>query len=122
MGNRPGLPEGTIREWNGYSTIKQNGGWRYTHHVIAEEQILHRPLNHNELVCFRDNDRTNLNPSNLEIKIKRPNRIMKKRLRLRQQIREAKLKLENLEAELRTIDAITDQSRKVPTQSAEVTE
>jgi hypothetical protein len=90
--------------------------------VIAEEQILHRPLNHNELVCFRDNDRTNLNPSNLEIKIKRPNRIMKKRLRLRQQIREAKLKLENLEAELRTIDAITDQSRKVPTQSAEVTE
>jgi len=104
VGNRPGLPEGTIREWNGYSTIKQNGGWRYTHHVIAEEQILHRKLASNELVCFRDNDRTNLDPSNLEIKIKRPNRLMKKRALIRQRIREAQAKIEDLEAQLREID------------------
>lgn len=112
MGNRLGLPEGTIREWNGYSTIKKDGQWRYTHHVIAEEEVLHRPLMRNEMVFFKDNDRTNLDPSNLMVKLKKPNRVFQKREMLRRRIRESEARLNELKGQLAALDEQLDRMAK----------
>lgn len=52
---------------NGYSYTKTEQGWRLTHHLIAEEK-LGRPLHEGERVYFVDNDRTNLDPDNVEVR------------------------------------------------------
>lgn len=50
---------------NGYQWVRTPQKWRMTHHVIAEEQILKRPLREGERVIFRDGDKKNLSKSNI---------------------------------------------------------
>jgi len=59
---------GTTRiSQNGYHYTKvAEGNWRLTHHIIAEEKYK-RKIRQGERVCFKDKDRTNLNPENIEI-------------------------------------------------------
>lgn len=52
---------------NGYHYTKQNGKWRLTHHIVAEKK-LGRALRKDERVYFKDKDRDNRHPDNLEIK------------------------------------------------------
>jgi len=50
---------------NGYHYTKaENGEWRLTHHIVAEEKIGRRIRAH-ERVWFEDGDRQNLAPDNL---------------------------------------------------------
>jgi len=61
-------PDGAKRvAANGYHYIKEGGKWRLQHHVVAEE-ALGRPINKGERVVFKDGDRHNLTPDNIEVK------------------------------------------------------
>ncbi len=51
---------------NGYHYTRTKSGWQLTHRIIAEE-ILGRPLYDDERVRFRDGDRNNLDPNNIEV-------------------------------------------------------
>jgi hypothetical protein len=55
----------------GYSQTRTEQGWRPTSHLVAEEK-LGRGLREDEVVRFADNDRTNLDPSNITIHLKGP--------------------------------------------------
>lgn len=55
---------------NGYHYTKVEDKWRLTHHIIAEK-ALGRPIENDETVSFRDNDRTNLDPSNITVSKRR---------------------------------------------------
>lgn len=61
-------PPGTVRiAPNGYQYTKtEDGPWRLTHHLIAEQK-LGRRLKAHERLKFIDGDRTNLDPDNLEV-------------------------------------------------------
>lgn len=52
---------------NGYHYTKTDTGWELTHRVIAERELLGRPLNPNERVTFRNNNRQDLRPENLQV-------------------------------------------------------
>lgn len=64
---------------NGYSYTKLGkGNWRLTHHLIAEEKLGRALDSSQERVVFKDRDRTNLDPDNIEVVPKkqgRPQRI-----------------------------------------------
>jgi hypothetical protein len=51
---------------NGYEYTKVEGKWRLTHHLIAEKKY-GRPIKKGERVRFKDGNRTNLDPDNIEI-------------------------------------------------------
>jgi hypothetical protein len=52
---------------NGYHYTKVDGTWRLTHHLVAERK-LGRALKDDERVYFKDKDRDNLSPDNLEVR------------------------------------------------------
>jgi wyosine [tRNA(Phe)-imidazoG37] synthetase (radical SAM superfamily) len=55
---------------NGYDYTKCEDGWRLTHHLVAE-RTLGRSINYDqELVTFKDKDRRNLNPDNIQVQKK----------------------------------------------------
>lgn len=80
---------------NGYHYTKQNGSWRLTHHIIAEEN-LGRPLSPDERAYFIDKDRTNLTPSNIGVARKRKGR--------RQRIEALKARIQLLQEELAELE------------------
>ncbi len=52
---------------NGYHYTRAKGKFRLTHHLIAEER-LGRPIDTSrEVVRFKDKDKTNLSPDNVEV-------------------------------------------------------
>lgn len=52
---------------NGYHYVKWEGKRRLLHHVIAEE-TLGRELQKDERAYFKDKDRTNFDPDNIEVR------------------------------------------------------
>ena len=67
------MPRGQVSELgtehvnqNGYISVKTIAGWRLKHHLVAES-LLGRPLKHDELVSFIDNDRTNFSLDNIVV-------------------------------------------------------
>jgi hypothetical protein len=82
---------------NGYHYIKTKDGWRLKHHILAEE-ALGRPLKDSERVSFKDNDRTNFDPENLQVR-KQRNRKADRAKFLRNRIHIAQEELAELEAE-----------------------
>lgn len=59
-------PENSTRTApNGYHYTKQDGEWRLTHHIIAEKEILGRPLRKGERVSFGKEGKSVLKASNL---------------------------------------------------------
>lgn len=68
----------TMVAQNGYHYTKVDGKWKLTHHIIAEERLLGRPLNPDERVVFV-NGRTNLNTDNIRV-VKKGRQSLKKRL------------------------------------------
>jgi hypothetical protein len=59
----------TFVNQNGYHHTKTETGWKATH-VIRMEEKLGRPLLKHEFVKFIDGDRTNLDISNLELRVR----------------------------------------------------
>lgn len=51
---------------NGYTWVKTEVGWKYKHVLIAEEK-LGRPLAADERVSFKDHNRNNFDPDNVEV-------------------------------------------------------
>lgn len=61
-------PDGSERTApNGYHYTKVNGKWILTSRMIAEQQIIKRPLEPGERVVFKNNDRTDLRAENLQV-------------------------------------------------------
>lgn len=81
---------------NGYSYTKTEDGWRLTHHLIAEQK-LGRRLRDGERVYFRDNDRTNLDVDNVEVREAKVT-IDEKIILLKEKIARLQTELEELEA------------------------
>lgn len=66
------MPRGKVAEVgdvmvnaNGYHNTRTEEGWRFTHHLIAEQKLGRRLQG--EQVRFKDKDKTNLHPDNIEI-------------------------------------------------------
>lgn len=53
---------------NGYHYTRTEEGWQLTHKIVAEEQ-LGRELEDNERIRFKDGNRQNLTPDNIEVYI-----------------------------------------------------
>jgi hypothetical protein len=51
---------------NGYWTTKTEDGWKYDHQLVVE-QYLGRPLERDEDIRFKDKNKDNLDPDNLEV-------------------------------------------------------
>lgn len=100
------MPRGTIAKdgdtfvsQNGYHNTKQNGKWRLTHHIIAEE-ILGRPLTPSDRVEFKDRDRSNLNPSNIQVVPRGRGSTRRRMAQVKARIDELQAEYEDLEREL----------------------
>lgn len=75
------MPLGTVRvNARGYAKVKTETGWRFQHHVVAE-QVLRRPLRDNEHVVWVDGDRSNNDPANLVLEITRSRPLLAARRR-----------------------------------------
>jgi len=81
---------------NGYHYTKTKTGWRLTHHIIAEKKF-NRHIDRDVTVRFKDNDRTNLDEDNIDIRPKADSTKGKRRQILQQRIRELKAELDALE-------------------------
>lgn len=84
---------------NGYDYTKiDNGNWRLTHHLVAEKEILHRPLREDERVIFGEKGKTCLDPSNIKV-VKKSNGKPRKRIAvIEARIQELQAELEELKA------------------------
>lgn len=90
-GTRATVGQETISK-NGYHYTRTETGWVLTHRLIAEQK-LGRPLAENERASFADNDRKNLDPSNIVVSTKRT-------ATLRKQIARHKAKIKDLQAQV----------------------
>jgi len=93
-------PDGaTFTNQNGYHHTKVNGRGFVATHILVMEKELGRPLAKGEFVKFLDNDRSNLDPSNLE-------------LRTRGDRKSPHARLAQLEAQIEELQAEADELRK----------
>lgn len=83
---------------NGYHYTRTESGWRLTHHVIAEQKLGRAVDSSQERVRFIDGDRSNLDPSNIEV-VEKKNSKANKIKDLKSQIRYLQAELELLESE-----------------------
>ena len=84
---------------NGYHYIKTPQGWKLRHHLVAEKK-LGRPVDTMlERVVFKDRDRTNFDPENIEVIPKLGVTVEDKKLRLQERIDALQGELNELEAE-----------------------
>lgn len=67
-GQRADIGAETVNQ-NGYTCVKTSTGWRFKHHILAEQK-LGRPLESDERVLFEDGDRKNLSLENIKVVIK----------------------------------------------------
>jgi hypothetical protein len=81
---------------NRYHQTRTEEGWRYDHHLIAE-QALGRPLLKDERVKFIDGDKNNLKPSNLLVTPKKKGSKNARRAMLEAKIAELQLELDELD-------------------------
>jgi septal ring factor EnvC (AmiA/AmiB activator) len=85
---------------NGYKYRKVDGKWRLLHHVIAEEQILGRPLLPSESVRFKSPDKLDLRADNLEVVVKHIGTLQKRKARLEAQIEELQAQLADVNEQI----------------------
>jgi argininosuccinate lyase len=94
-------PEGsTYVSANGYHYTKSGDAWRLTHHIIAEEHILGRPISENELVRFKTNNKANLHPDNIEVVIKGKQSLRRRKAQLEARIEELQAQLDQVNKEI----------------------
>jgi hypothetical protein len=67
---RKAVPDGSEHiDSRGYVRVKVDGKWKFKHRHVAETQLLHRELKPGERVWFKDEDKTNCDPSNLDVRL-----------------------------------------------------
>lgn len=83
---------------NGYHYTKVNGKYRLTHHLVAEREILGRPIDTGqERVVFKSKDKLDLRPENIEV-------LPKGKASLRKRRAQIEARLDELSAELAAIN------------------
>jgi hypothetical protein len=80
---------------NGYQYTRTKHGWELTHRLIAEK-TLGRKMKPTERVRFKDNNRKNLDPDNIEVYETSKGTPHKKRARIEARIAELQAELEDL--------------------------
>lgn len=81
---------------NGYHYTRTKTGWELTHRLVASKQ-LGRDLSPEERVRFRDGDRSNRHPDNLEVYRIKEASTERKRARIQARIDELQAQLESLD-------------------------
>lgn len=94
-------PGSTRVAQNGYHYTKCEEGWRLTHHIIAEQEILNRPLQADEMVKFRGS-KDDLSPENIYVIKKRQSSLRAQIARLEADIEEKTARLTELRAKTHT--------------------
>jgi hypothetical protein len=102
------MPRGTTSEIgeertsaNGYRYVRTEDGWRFKHHIIAEKK-LGRALNADERVIFKDKDRKNLKPENIEVVLQGTSSLRQKKARLEARIAELQAELAEVNKEIQS--------------------
>ncbi len=90
----------TYMSQNGYHYTRAEKGWRPTHQLVAEEK-LGRALKSNERVRFIDGNRTNLDPKNLQVVIKKSSSLRSELARIEVRIRELQARRQEIIAQLK---------------------
>lgn len=109
MRGRPAMDGDVHVSANGYHYTKVDGRWRLTHHIIAEEYILKRPLMEHESVVFKDKrNKLDLRPENIEVRVKGKTTLRKRRAQL-------EARIEELQAQLAAVNRELEDSAKVST-------
>jgi hypothetical protein len=91
---------------NGYNYTKVDGRWRLTHHIIAEEHILGRPLTENETVRFKSKNKADLRPDNLLVVTKGKQSLRRRKAQLEARIAELQAQLADVDKRLEAEAAI----------------
>ncbi len=81
---------------NGYHYIKTETGWRLTHHLVAEKK-LGRPLHTDERVIFKNLNRDDLSPENIDVRKKYKQNPNVRKAQLRARIADLQAELAELE-------------------------
>jgi hypothetical protein len=91
--------EGATR-WsaNGYHYTKTEEGWKLTHRLVVEREVLGRSLKDDERVRFEDGDRNNLDPKNLAVYRVRQGSKERRRAQLLARRQEIDAELEELDS------------------------
>lgn len=90
---------GTEKIINGYLYVKvADGHWQLKHRIIMEE-MLGRPLTKAEYIRFKDGNRKNLDPDNLELHLTNKSSLLKR-------IKEVKKKIADLQQELADLEGL----------------
>jgi hypothetical protein len=85
---------------NGYHyTRTEDRGWRLTHHIVAEEELLHRPLATDEMVRFKG-ARTDLSAHNLVVVPKKTGSLRRRKAVIEARIDELQAELDEINKEL----------------------
>jgi len=84
---------------NGYHYTKTEGGWRLTHHIVAEREILGRELRESERVEFVK-DRTDLSADNIRVTIQGRGSMRRRKAQLEARIAELRAELAEVEKHL----------------------
>jgi hypothetical protein len=92
----------TMVNANGYHNTRTESGWRLTHQIVAEKK-LGRALK-DEIVKFIDGDKTNLDPSNIQVIPKNKQSARRRKARLEVQLEDIVAKLREVNAELNEKD------------------
>lgn len=81
---------------NGYHYTRTPDGWESTHRILLERK-LGRKLRRGERARFKDGNRANLDPANLEVYTTKPPSANARRARLEAKIDELQAELEELD-------------------------
>jgi hypothetical protein len=101
MARGKAAPEGsTYVSQNGYHYTKRNGRFTATHVLIAQDKLLGRPIQPHERIRFKDGDKTNLDPNNLEVTIKGTSSLKTQKARLEARIQEFQAQLDEVNRRL----------------------
>lgn len=84
---------------NGYTYVRVKGLWKLKHHIIAEEARGGRRINtETERVIFKDRNRNNFDPDNIEVVLKQTPSKAARKARLEARIQEMQAQLDELNA------------------------
>lgn len=85
---------------NGYHYTKTEDGWELTHRVLAATK-LGRPLHFNERAYFKDGDKTNIVPENIEVRVVKKVSAQERIEQKREQIKQLEFEISLLEEQIR---------------------
>lgn len=84
---------------NGYHYTRTPDGWELTGRIIGA-QIMGRKLTSDERIKYKDNNRLNNTPENIEVYTKKPSSAATQKAKLEAKMEDIRAQIEQLEAKL----------------------